>query len=180
MPDVIDADRRAGVPRLTVAHVILPHPPFLLDETCSRSHSALGGSFETPDASRIDERRDLYVAQLQCTNRLLITALETVIARRPDTLVMLTADHGSATTLIEGTGQSWTDSGIEERMDILSAYRLPGCGELIYPAITPVNGARTIANCALGANLALLSDRYLWVPPDGDGEVTEVAARLRN
>jgi hypothetical protein len=180
LPELINADRHMGVPRLTLAHVILPHPPFLLDQACSRSDPALGRPFATPDVSSIDGRRELYVAQLQCTNRLLISSLQEVIARRPDTVVMLTADHGSATTRIAGAGQSWTDAGIEERMNILGAYRLPQCEETVYPTITPVNGTRVITNCALGTSLALHQDRHLWVPPDGDGAVTDVASRLRN
>ena len=51
---------------------------------------------------------------------------------------------------------------MRERMEIFAAYYFPDGGAGLYPAMTPVNGARLLANQYLGADLPLLPDRALF------------------
>jgi hypothetical protein len=47
-------------------------------------------------------------------------------------------------------------------MNIFAAYRLPGADAGFYPELTPVNGARLLANQYFGAALPLLPDVSLF------------------
>ncbi|MEA2002216.1 MAG: sulfatase-like hydrolase/transferase [Actinomycetota bacterium] len=176
------ADRRTeGTARLTVAHIILPHPPFLLDAECNAQSSAIRRAFVAPNTERIDDRRRLYTDQLTCTNTMVIEALKQVIEARDDTIVMLVGDHGSDATRIAGAEpDDWPIEGLQERMSILSAYRMPTCDGRPYSSITPVNGARMVTTCALGTSLEKLPDNSYWIPSNRQGSVTDVAVRLDN
>jgi hypothetical protein len=179
LPSYVLADRTEGVPRLTVAHIILPHPPFLRDADCNYVTSPVRRAFATPSEDLLQNRRQYYMDQTMCTNRKVIDALEEIVAARPDIVVMITADHGSASTRMANVDASeWSDTGLQERMSILSAYRLPGCESRFYDRITPVNGSRIITSCATGEDLELLPDLNLWAPATGRGTVTDVSSRL--
>lgn len=179
LPDIVAADRVDGLPRLTMAHVLLPHPPFLRDASCSYVNTGVRRSFTTPSDELIENRRDFYVGQLQCTNGMVLEAVAAIVEQRPNTLIMITGDHGSGSTRLANVDQhEWSDEAITERMGILSAYRLPECDGSVYPTMSPVNGTRVLANCAIDAGLDPLPDLTLWAPHDGEGIVTDVAARL--
>jgi hypothetical protein len=47
-------------------------------------------------------------------------------------------------------------------MAIFAAYLLPEAGAALYPTISPVNGARLVANRYLGIRLPLLPDRAFF------------------
>jgi hypothetical protein len=178
--DIAERSRSEGTPRFTIAHIILPHPPYHRDAECRYENSAVRRGFETTDAGLVDTRRALYALQATCTNTILLAALDQIIAAHPDTHVMITADHGSATTdAVDKTSESRSDAVVAERMRILSAYRLPGCGDVMYPTITPVNGSRILTNCALATDLAPLEDRNYWIPANSkEGSIVDVAWRL--
>jgi hypothetical protein len=170
-------DRRTeGVPRLTVAHLILPHPPFLLDDGCvGLDTTPVRRAFETPSEKLITDRQALYTDQLVCTNGMVLGTIEEVVAARPNTIIMITGDHGSDIARLSSWGSDdWTDASIEERMSIFSAYRFPDCGYEPYPTMTPVNGTRLTTNCALGSDLGLIADMSMWAPNDGDGIKTHI------
>jgi hypothetical protein len=177
--DIVAADRREGLPRLTVAHIILPHPPFLRDADCDFVNTGVRRAFTSPSDELIENRRDFYADQLECTNAKLTEAISAIVEDSPATLIMITGDHGSGSTrLANADQQEWPDSAIKERMSILSAYRLPGCDDSVYPSISPVNGTRFLANCAGNVELPRIPDRTLWAPHNGKGAVSDVAARL--
>lgn len=179
LPEIVEADRTEGVPRLTVAHVILPHPPLLLDASCKRQSDQDRRPLRVSDSDALERRRPYFVEQLMCTNTMVLQSLRTILSANGDTIVMITGDHGSELTHPEDTPiEEWTDDEVAHRMKIFSAYRLPGCEGLIYPRITPVNGIRLAANCAIEANLGLLDDRNYWAPSSPSGHVVDVAARL--
>ncbi|MCP4309207.1 MAG: hypothetical protein GY788_30905, partial [bacterium] len=163
----------------TVAHVILPHPPLLLDSACNRQSDTNRRPLRVTDPDVLDERRPYYVDQLICTNATVLDALDEILAARSDTVIMITGDHGTELTRSEETPISeWTDDEIAPRMEIFSAYRLPGCDEAVYPEMTPVNGMRVATNCAIDAGLDAVTDEMYWAPTDISGVVTDVGPRL--
>lgn len=179
LPAHLSTDRIADVPRLLISHVILPHPPLMLDAECNRFNTATRRVFETSDEEIAALGRGFYVEQLKCTNDKTLDAIDEILANRPDTIFMITGDHGPASIrpLVNGEGV-WTQTGLRERMQILSAYRLPGCDVDLYPTITPVNGARSITDCATDSKLDLIEDRSFWAPPVGRGEVTTLKSQM--
>ncbi|MDX2343322.1 MAG: sulfatase-like hydrolase/transferase, partial [Acidimicrobiia bacterium] len=178
LPDYLSAERTNGVPRLTFAHIILPHQPFLLDAQCEQHNTAVRRAL-TVRPEWLAERSVYYAAQLACTNTKLVESLKQIIAGRPDTVIMITGDHGSMSTRTANEPvEDWSDEEVAERMSILSAYRLPGCESLLYSSITPVNGARAMTSCALGLDIGTVADTALWAPHNGRGIVTDVTNRL--
>jgi hypothetical protein len=179
LPSYVSKDRTEGVPRLTVAHIIMPHPPFLRDANCNYVTSGVRRAFTTPSEELIANRREFYADQMMCTNRKVIEGLQQILAQRPETVVMITGDHGSGSTRLANAASSeWSDEAIRERMSIFSAYRLPGCENSFYETITPVNGSRMITNCALGDDLQMLLDQTMWAPATGYGIVTDVSDQM--
>ncbi|MCP4308254.1 MAG: LTA synthase family protein [bacterium] len=179
LPDVIENDRKDGVPRLTVAHVILPHPPLLLDSACDRQSDTNRRPLRVTDPGVLEERRPYYVDQLICTNTTVLDALDEILAARSDTVIMITGDHGTELTRDEETPISeWSDDEIAPRMEIFSAYRLPDCDQDVYPSMTPINGMRVATNCAINTELDAVSDEMYWAPTDITGVITDIGPRL--
>lgn len=178
LPDLMDEGRSDGVPRLAIVHIVLPHQPFLLDAQCNQQIGGMRNSLTISNIEFVEPRRGYYVDQIACTNSKILEALAAIVTSRSDTLVMVTADHGSDSTRVAGVSGDWSDEEIAERMSILGAYRLPDCADGIYESITPVNGIRAITNCALGTDLSALPDKHLWVRQDWIGSVTDIAWRL--
>lgn len=179
LPEIVSQGRTESVPRLTIAHIILPHPPFLLTSECDRINSAARRKLSA--ASDLPTSRGFYIGQLECTNNTLIRSLRQIIGSRGDTIVMVTGDHGTAFNLLGDVPvDNWPYEGVRERMTILSAYRVPGCENVIYPSITPVNGTRAITSCATGTNLAPLPDNSFLSPVNLSGSVTDLGHRLDN
>lgn len=181
LPSMVAADRVDDRPRLTMVHILLPHPPYLLDERCDYVNTATRRAHANLDDDLIDERRAFYAGQLECTNKKLLETVSAIVERNPRTHIMITGDHGSEPSMLLTTEpEDLTDSDIRERMGIFSAYRLPGCETVVYPTLSPVNGTRTLANCAVGSGFEQLPDLTLWTPPQGVGVVIDVADRLES
>lgn len=178
LPELVAADRNPTVPRLTIAHVILPHPPFLLNGRCERLPASSERSLFPWDDST-QNRRAYYGEQLTCTNRLVMEAVDQLLADRPETVIMITGDHGSDTPITESRPtDEWPSEWIAERLKIFSAYRAPGCAADWYETITPVNGVRLITNCVLASDLPILEDRSLMLPRRYEGAVYDAGPIL--
>jgi hypothetical protein len=127
------------------------------------------------DAGLLEGRRNRYADQAQCVNALVIDAIDRYLAEYPDAIVMITADHGPGSLLdVNQPFEGLAPGVLDERMKILGAYRLQDCPDQPYPSISPVNGARLVANCALGTELGLLPDKNHWLDLDGEGVVREI------
>lgn len=173
--DVISTPNSDGRPRFTIAHVLLPHSPLLLDADCNLNPTNPLRSWGSGSDEAQATRRGNYIDQLECVNRLALDALDAFLTANPDGIVMVTADHGPASTLsIDLPADQQADVTIQERMKILSAYRIPGCESTFRLDLTPVNGTRLIVNCALGTDLAPLRDVNRWITLDYDGGLTEL------
>jgi hypothetical protein len=58
------------------------------------------------------------------------------------------------------------------RSAIFSAYRTPACSSEPTADMTPVNGTRLLAKCAVGADLPPLEDLTYWAPPESSGLIS--------
>jgi hypothetical protein len=115
---------------------------------------------------------------MDCVNQKVVGAISEIVDARPNTIIMITGDHGSASARIYSGGvERWSERAIQERVSTLSAYRLPECQQEPYPTITPVNGTRIVANCAVDAGLNPLPDRTMWAPPLRSDEVVTLDAK---
>jgi hypothetical protein len=181
LSDYLDRQRVVGVPRLTFAHLLLPHVPLLLDADCTLHRWDELRSWGLERGEILAARRLNYVEQTRCVNSRVLDAVDTLIEANPEAIVMITADHGPASLLNPNLAlPEIEENTIQERMRILSAYRLPGCRESFRADLTPVNGTRLVTNCALGSNLAPLRDQNLWAHHDAEGTVVDITSRVQN
>ncbi len=141
-------------PTFTLAHIVAPHPPYVLDRNGNEvlDTAALRGAWGGGDNERG------YVEQVRFVNDRLLQVIDRILAAsttRP--IIVLQGDHGS--------WSSRSDRGVApqdvetERMSILNAYLVPdGVKALLYAEITPVNTFRAIDRGLFGEPLDLLPD----------------------
>jgi hypothetical protein len=177
--DSLVDDSRTDRPLLTVLHALVPHEPFLLTPQCELHASRGQRGFDATSPETEALGADLFIDQLQCVNTLVLEGLEQILSTRPETIVMITGDHGTESALAFGRDEPAPIPEVFfERMSILSAYRMPGCEPRFYPEMTPVNGSRALAECALGVSYEPVPDRSLWATESKFGEVTDISDRI--
>ena len=164
--------------RLILTHVILPHPPLLISNTCSirflpeLTGDAIGHPSYSDDL--MAARRLAYVEQVECVNSRILEFLEYV---EEEDVVIMFGDHGP-----DSFGQLtmdpslWTAEQIWERLAIFASIKLPGCPNSVPDDWSPVNGLRSAIRCLSGDQVSDVDDRMFIFPIDAaPGIVTEVA-----
>jgi hypothetical protein len=155
-------------PLFVFAHFFVPHNPYILDEMCNPAgpRRADGGG-----ASGLEQRRAMYIAQLECVNRQVLELVPALLARSPEPIILLQADHGTRTIndFDPAVHDSVSYAQAEERFGALGAYYLPpGGGEFLPDSITTVNLLRYVFSHYFGADLPPVSDQLFY--SDGDYE----------
>lgn len=154
-------------PTFAFAHVVAPHPPYVLDPECRDLPRALGGEFGRRLRHGSTEDRAAYIDQVRCVNRLTLRLIGTLLAAPGDRpVILLQSDHGTGTT------QFWlADPGhprpeqVRERFGAFGAYYLPGPGAPLPDTVTVVNVMRYVLARYFGADLPRLpDDEYYSVP----------------
>jgi len=106
------------------AHVLAPHPPLMLDASCSvvLQEERSGYYFPRPNVSE-EDRSEYLKEQVSCVTRFMHELVDSV---RDEDVVIFVADHGT-----DRRGQlfkdpdSWTEEDITERMSTFVAVRTP-------------------------------------------------------
>lgn len=150
-------------PKFVYAHLMLPHGPYRFDEDCVPQPPRWNVDPSTMESDSVLRR--LYVDQIQCTNKLLLGAVERIRAESTESVIILQSDHGY------GRFANWVPPPLEtaawpdvrERFDILAAYSGPGAiGDSIAAFSTPVNVFRTLFRVVWGVEEPPLRDRHYW------------------
>jgi len=161
--------------KFVFCHLVCPHPPFIFDNkgkpTC---YTILG------DISSWRDKKE-YLNQLIYLNKRLEIIIDKILSQSEiPPIIVLQADHGSASLF---SGRRWehpTVSMIKERMDIFNAYYLPGRGkDLLYDSITPVNTFRLIFSYYFDADYKLLDDISYYSTYDAPFKLTDVKKLLK-
>jgi hypothetical protein len=156
-----------GQPIFALAHLLLPHEPYVFNEDCSH-REPFWPLDETGE--RTDEVGVAYIAQIRCTNRMLTGLIDALLAGPgPQPIIILQSDHGHA-RLVKNTIYSVSaqlaelePERVRERADVFAAYLLPdGGADLLYDAITPVNVLPTVFNHYFGTSIPRLPDLSFW------------------
>ena len=147
-------------PTFTLAHIVAPHPPYVLDRhgNVILDTAALRGAWGGADNERG------YIEQVRFVNDRLLQAIDRILATsttRP--IIVLQGDHGSWSSRFErGVAPHDVEA---ERMSILNAYLVPdGVSALLYPEITPVNTFRAIDQGLFGEPVEFLPDERRYGP----------------
>lgn len=177
---------RASTPRFVIAHVLAPHPPFVM---------AADGSFQKPgnrfgfyDGSHYmvkigtpESYRSGYAAQAKAVGSLLLETVDALLDQKDPPIVVVLGDHGPKMGLDQ---ESLEKTDIEEVAGILAAYHVPkGVAEELYPEITPVNAMRLLHEEISGESLPKLPDSTFystWEAPMSFVDVTKMLDDLED
>jgi hypothetical protein len=137
-------------PKFTYAHIIFPHPPFVVDE-----HG-------TPLVNAPADEIEGYADHIAYLDQRLLEIIDRILENSdPPPVIILQGDHGATI--------AYQERGIDpaQRLGILNAYYLPSQPdghdpqELLHPAISPVNTFRLIFDSYFNASYSLLADRSI-------------------
>ena len=142
-------DMNIGGPKFTLAHIMLPHPPFIFGPN---GESISVGEEDTD----FEGRKKYYKEQVVYTNKLLRETIESILAKsKKPPVIIIQSDHGYSSTF-PVTLYSEADKYLQMRN--FSAYYLPGSGNGKKPPITNINTFRFIFDRYLGTNFGLLEN----------------------
>jgi hypothetical protein len=153
----------AGHPRPTfvLAHLVLPHEPFLYLPDCSHRDP-----YWPINTGRIgdEEATQAYLDQISCVNRKLSALVDSILARsRRPTVILLQSDHGHGRIGRIPTLKEVDGYRLKERMAAFTAYRFPGMDpSSVGDSITPVNAMRLMLRHYFGADLPPVEDVSYW------------------
>jgi len=166
-------------PKFVLAHILIPHPPFIFDSECN---SYPGRGRIAPDSSI-----EGYINQMICGNSKVTEMVENILADSPNPpVIVIQADEGPyARKYPMPPGRfnfkDASDNTLKERFWILNALYLPGADASdLYPSITPVNTFRFIFKQYFGADLDLIPDiNYIYEDEDHLYKFIDVTDRLK-
>ena len=178
--DALESVRDDPGPKFVFAHILLPHPPYVITRD---------GKFREPadPTTKHLSDDDQFVEQLAYTNQRLRGWIESLQAlpedRRP--IVILQADegpypraYGSNTATFDWSGASTRDLDI--KYGILNAWYLPdGTDPGLYDTMTSVNTFPTLFSGYFGLDVPKLDDRiYTSARPSLPLDLTDVTDRI--
>ncbi len=167
-----------GGAKFVFAHVIAPHPPFVLDREGRPIQADRPYSLFDADAfsGALDEYLTGYIDELIYVNQRLLEIVDEILAQseRPP-VIIIQGDHGPGAYL---SWHSVEESCLKERFAILNAYYFPDqdTASYLYPSITPVNTFRILFDVYFDTELGLLEDHVYystWAYPYNFQDVTE-------
>ncbi len=150
-------------PKFVLAHVLVPHPPFVFGSNGEEMEQHYPFTLMDGDAflGSTEEYIQGYRGQVTFINGMMEGIVLKILSASPEPpIILIQADHGPGSRL------NWTSAestDLEERTAILSAYHLPGAPEdIIYQTISPVNSFRVVFNHYFGSDLNLLPDKSYY------------------
>lgn len=175
--DTLETVASVKGPKFVFAHLMAPHPPFVVDEMENMIES--DRPYDMSDAAGFqgtsNEYINGYVSEVRFLNRRLMPIIDKIITQSDHPpIIIIMGDHGPANyfDLDEPNNPC-----LWERYSILNAYYFPdGNYQALYETISPVNTFRVILNQYFGANLKLLDDRNYfsrWSTPYVFQDVTD-------
>ena len=148
-------------PTFVLAHLSLPHEPFLYHADCSHRDLYWPVGAGLPDD---DEANRGYLDQIRCANRKLTTVVDSILSRsRRPAVILLQSDHGHGRIGHLPPFEKLNAYQLRERMSVFAAYRLPGIPPgAVRDSVTPVNALRLTLRHYFGADLPPLEDASYW------------------
>lgn len=151
-------------PKFVVAHIVMPHPPFLFDEQ--------GAPVDTKSLSLGDGYAPVpYTQQVKFVEKRLEKAVEHLLAHKAaKPVIIIQSDHGPALTYASGTP---TDEFLNERMHNFCACYIPNVTDSFndsdktkflahFNGVTPVNLFPVVLNTCFGTEIAMQPDRCIY------------------
>ncbi|MFC1491873.1 sulfatase-like hydrolase/transferase [Nitrospinota bacterium] len=147
--------KKGSRPKFIFAHLVIPHPPFIVDGECVPYRKFL--DFLDKDRRNSPEHLfDAYKKQTRCANKMMREFAE-ILAKKGvlnDSLVIFMADHGSASGgQIFKSAEEWSPTDIRERFSVFFGVKFPQNkkGTIKKKAIQLLDLAPTILNVIGGS-----------------------------
>jgi hypothetical protein len=163
-------------PQVTLAHVMMPHPPFVLDEEGEpiiiRGPLVYGDGDQF--AGNVADYRAGYARQARYAMRQLVRFGEWIETRRRPAIVIVHGDHGPGARY---SHRSLAQTDVAERFPIFMGVRLDVPDTSIPDDLSPVNVFRVVFNARFGGDYQLLPNHSYystWAAPYQLTEVVEV------
>jgi hypothetical protein len=180
--DALDALPREAGPKFVLAHVLLPHPPYIFDRD---------GRYIPPEEAATRDPDDLWERQLDYTNARLKAFLADLLSvpedRRP--IIIFQADEGPwpdgyAKDQFTFNWQKATPAELEIKFGIMNAWYVPGGTDLdLPPTMTAINTFPVLFDGYFGLDYPLLPNRVYtsrgWRQPYQLTDVTDRLPSLR-
>lgn len=176
-----ESGAKTASPRFVVAHILAPHPSFVLDEQGRTVLTGPPGLVDSNDfldsGGSPEDYRKGYAAQAAYVNRRILEAVDAILeGTKTPPVILIQGDHGSRLNF-HHTDVRQVEA--DEAFGILSAYRVPEeVKRLLYPEITPVNSFRLVLSGLFGLALERLPDRSLYSSFEAPQAFVDVGARL--
>lgn len=163
--DILSQLDKYSSPKFVFAHIVSPHPPFVLDENGNPTQPA--GKFRFQDGSHYyidggthDEYVKGYVNQMKYVNKRVLEVVDDILSQNENTIIVIQGDHGSR---MELDWDSSPEANLRESFSILNAVYLPGSEyDKFYNSQSSVNTFRIILDQVFGLKLPLLEDRSYY------------------
>jgi hypothetical protein len=167
-------------PTFTFAHFLLPHPPYVMDQT--------GAYVQSPDHRSTDEA---YIEQLQATNQKILDLVDDLADGPPSSrpIIIVQSDEGPYPNDQEEKSlhlvlPDVSPEVLHRKMRILDALYLPGVDPSaagVTEDITPVNTFRVVFDTYFGGDLPVLPNRsYVFADDDHPYRFEDVTDELRH
>jgi hypothetical protein len=158
------ARQRSGTPRFVLAHITLPHEPYVFDAD---------GSYVTQEQAASRTREENIVNQVEYLNTRLRGLVDTLTSGPESTwpVIVIQSDEGPHPAVRTGPDYDWTtapDAAVAEKLRTFSAILLPGSDLELPEDLTGVNTWRYVLDETIGTDLGPLPDPPIEVFPDED------------
>ncbi|MGH7580012.1 MAG: hypothetical protein ACREM9_07560 [Gemmatimonadales bacterium] len=169
LKDLAGGDR----PTFVLAHLSLPHEPYLYHADCSHRDLYWPAGAGLPGD---EEANEGYLDQIRCANRKLSALVDSILTRsRRPPVILLQSDHGHGRIGHLPRFEKLNPYQLRERMSVFSAYLLPGLSNgAIGDSVTPVNAVRVVLRHYFGADLPPLEDASFWGLEDRPHDLVRV------
>jgi hypothetical protein len=164
-------------PKLIFAHIIVPHPPFIFDQTGPVTPEKI---FFLIDGFVLLGGREMYkqgyIDQLTYVNKRLLQVVDGILENsKTPPIIIFQADHGPGAYLDRN---SIVNTCLKERFSILNALYLPQGGDKqIQNDISPVNTFSFILNTYFGTDIKLLENKEYFSSWDDPFVFTDVSEK---
>jgi hypothetical protein len=171
--DALERDDPASEPRFIFAHLMVPHPPFVLDAT--GTPVIRYGPVNYQDGDKYTGSRQEYVQgyQLQAEYVLhrLVRFARVIAARDRPAIIVVHGDHGPGAAY---SHDSLAKTEVGERFPIFMGLRFTTDGTNVPDDLSPENTFRLIFNAEFEGRYPLLRNRSYYSTWDAPYRLTEV------
>jgi hypothetical protein len=174
-------------PHFVFAHILSPHWPFVFDANGDAVYPTvryrLDAHFISWESPTPDEFTTGYAKQIHAVNTMTLSALDGLLEKTPNTIIILQGDHGTRRSMFADTPFPLEQRAREEHA-ILNAFRFPDSRAPVALSsdITPVNTFRLIFDEYFGTSLGFVQPTFFMTDPseeEVDHDITPIIERIR-